>query len=314
LKIDRLIAMTLHLLSHPGFVPARELAERFEVTPRTVARDVETLCAAGIPMRSQPGAAGGYAVMEGYRLDGRLVTAGGHALSASDRDAIVTALRGLLTAYGGERYAAVLEKISSLLPGKEGRRVFMDFGAAGEIAGVQESLKTLDKAIADKTAVRIAYVNAAGVPSDRVVEPVALSYRWYAWYLLAFCQTRQDYRVFKLARIDALETADAAFSREHGDPEELLALAFSGSGRHLEGIVLRVNPAAKVAAAEYLGAEYAETLENGDLIMRMDGYEDERLWFAMLLSFGDAVEVLEPEEVRVRLAKTAKKIIELYGD
>ena len=296
----------MYLLNR-NVVTAKELAERFEVSVRTILRDIEALSAAGIPISSSTGAAGGYSIMEGYKLYGQMV-------NAADQTAIITALKGLFTAYDGSRYADVLEKLSSIFQKQELQRVFLDFGASGENADIQKKLKLLDDAIKNKTTLKIDYVNASGTPSSRFVEPLALNYRWHAWYLLAFCTEKQDYRVFKLARIDALKPTDISFSREHGNPANLLESAFSGAGCRIPNIVLRVKSSVKVQVREYLNVEYVETLENGDYIMWIDVYENERMWFAVLMSFGDAVEVLEPEEVKIRLIKTAGNILSLYNN
>ena len=273
-----------HAFVEPQVVSAKELAERFEVSVRTIVRDIEALSAAGIPISSSTGVSGGYSVMEGYKLESRMI-------NSEDQTAIITALKGLFTAYDGSRYADVLEKLSSIFQKQEQRRVFLDFGASGENADIQEKLKKLDDAIKNKAAVKIDYVNASGAASSRIVEPLALNYRWYAWYLLAFCTEKQDYRIFKLARINRFEPTNLSFSREHGDPEMLLESAFSNAGRRIPGIILQVKPFMKVQVCEYLNAEYMETLENGDYIMRIDAYENERMWFAMLMSFGNAVEL-----------------------
>lgn len=306
MKIDRLIGITIYLLNR-NTVSAKELAERFEVSVRTIVRDIEALSAAGIPVSSSTGMSGGYSIMEGYKFNGQMV-------NAEEQTAIVTAQKGLFTAYDGSRYADVLEKLSSVFQKQEQQHVFLDFGVSGENMVIQEKLKILDDAIKNRTAVNIDYVSASGAASNRLVEPLALNYRWYAWYLLAFCMKKQDYRIFKLARIDKLECTNISFSREHGDPERLLESAFSGAGRRIPDIILRIKPFVKVQVCEYLNAEHMETLENGDFIMRIDAYESERMWFAMLMSFSDAVEVLEPEEVRIRVIETAKNILSLYNN
>ena len=139
-----------------------------------------------------------------------------------------------------------------------------------------------------------------------------MNYRWNAWYLLAFCQVKQDYRVFKLARISELEPIGTPFTKEHGDPAALLEQAFQGVGRGELSITLLCKAEARVQVCEYLDGEIVETHENGDFIMRMDALEDERIWFAMLLSFGNKVTVLKPDELKTRLAETAKNILSLY--
>lgn len=306
MKTERLLSIVIHLLNHDT-VSAAKLAERFEVSKRTILRDMEQISLAGIPIRSLPGVNGGYSIMEGFKLDGRLV-------NTEDQESIIAALKGFLSAYDNKRYKEVLEKVSSILPKQQSQHIFLDFGASGENNDIQTKLKTLDKAICNKKSVQIGYINALGEISSRLVEPIALNYRWYAWYLLAFCQTKQDYRIFKLARISELEVTGAQFTKEHGDPAALLERVFQGSGRKGLDIMLLCKAEIRVQVCEYLGGTITETFNNGDFMMRMYSLEDERIWFAMLLSFGDKVTVIEPEELKARLTETAENILSLYKE
>lgn len=304
IKIERLLSIVIYLLNHDT-VSAAKLAERFEVSKRTILRDMEQISLAGIPVESVSGVNGGYSIMEGFKLDGRL-------FNTEDQASIVTALRGFLSAYDNKKYIEVLEKVSSILPYQKNQHIFFDFGASGENNEIQAKLKALEKAVSEKKVVQISYVNALGETSNRLIEPIALNYRWYAWYLLAYCKMKKDYRIFKLARINELETAGATFGKEHGEPAVLLEQAFQGSGRKGLNIALLCKAEIKVQACEYLCGTITETLDNGDFIMRIYVLEDERMWFAALLSFGDMIKVLEPEELKKRLKETAKKIITLY--
>jgi predicted DNA-binding transcriptional regulator YafY len=304
MKTHRLLSIVLYLLNHET-VSAAKLAERFEVSRRTVLRDIEQISLAGIPIKSLPGANGGYSIMEGFKIDGRLV-------NKEEQESILTALQGFLSAYDNRRFSDVLEKISSLFPKQNNQHIFLDFGASGEKPAIQAKLTALEKAVTEKKAVQISYVNAYGESSRRVVEPVALNYRWYAWYLVAYCQTKRDYRVFKLARINRLEATDKTHTKEHGDSAVLLEQAFQGMGRRSLEVTLLCKAAVKTQAGEYLGGTITETFENGDFMMRMSVLNDERAWFAMLLSFGNQVTVIEPEELIIRLAETAGNILALY--
>ena len=293
MRTDRLLSIVIYLLNH-DIVSAAKLAERFEVSKRTIFRDIEQISSAGIPIKSIVGANGGYSIMEGYKLDGRII-------NAEEQASIITALKGFLSSYDDKRYNTALEKVSSILPGKQHQHIFLDFGTTAENSEIQGKLQTLEKAIKSKTVMQISYVNAMGGASCRHVEPLALNYRWYAWYLLAYCQTKQHYRVFKLARISELEPTNTAFSKEHGDPAVLLEQTFQGAGRRELNITLLCKADVRVQVREYLAGDIAETLDNGDFIMRMSVLEDERTWYAMLLSFGDKVKVLEPEDLKTRL-------------
>jgi len=304
MKTERLLSIVIYLLNHDT-VSAAKLAERFEVSKRTILRDIDQISLAGIPVKSLPGVNGGYSIMEGYKLDGRI-------FNAEEHTSIITALNGFLSSYDDKRYNEVLEKVSSILPKQQNQHIFLDFGASGENSEIQTKLKTLEKAIQDKNNVRIFYVNALGGSSSRIVEPIALNYRWYAWYLLAYCQTKQDYRIFKLARISELEPKGTPFTKEHGDPAALLEQAFQGVGRRELNITLLCKADVRVQVCEYLDGDITETFDNGDFFMRMYALEDERMWFAMLLSFGDKIKVLEPEELITRLTTTAENIFSLY--
>jgi predicted DNA-binding transcriptional regulator YafY len=304
MKTDRLLSIVIHLLNHDT-VSAAKLAERFEVSKRTILRDIEQISSAGIPIKSLSGVNGGYSIMEGYKIDGRLI-------NTEDQSSIITALKGFHSAYDNSRYNGVLEKLSSILPRQKDQHIFLDFGASGENDETQIKLKTLEKGISDKKAVQISYVNAQGYCSSRVVEPIALNYRWYGWYLLAFCQTKQDYRVFKLVRNRELEATRISFTKEHCDPAVLLEQAFQENEHRELAITLLCKAEVRVQVSEYLAGDIVETLENGDFIMRIYVLEEERMWFAMLLSFGNKVTVLEPEELKSRLIENAENILTLY--
>ena len=305
MKTNRLLSIVIYLLNHDT-VSAAKLAERFEVSRRTILRDIEQISMAGIPIQSLPGVNGGYSIMEGYKLEGRLI-------NNEERETIVTALKVFMCAYDNKKYNEVLEKISSIFPGQEKQQhIFLDFGASGENNELQEKLKFIEKAIIDKYAMGISYVNAIGGASNRIIEPLALNYRWYAWYLLAFCTVKQDYRIFKLSRVSELERTKTAFSKEHGNPALLLEQAFKGDTRGRMNVVLLCKGCVKTQVREYLGGSIVETFENGDFVLRMNVINDERGWYAMLLSFGSMVKVLEPNELKIRLSETAENILLTY--
>jgi len=307
MKTYRLLSIVVYLLNH-DIVSAAKLAERFEVSKRTILRDVEQLSLAGIPIKSIPGVNGGYSIMEGYKLNGQLI-------SEEEQASIITALKGFISAHDSKKYNEALEKISAILPKQHKQQhIFLDFGASGENDELQEKLKFIEKSISDKNAIHISYVNAVGGASNRLIEPIALNYRWYAWYLLAFCAAKQDYRIFKAARISEIQHTNQPFSKAHNNPAALLEQAFTNGERKGFNITLLCKGCAKIQACEYLNGTITETHENGDFIMHIHAIEDERMWFAMLLSFSNMVRVLEPAELKTRLMETAKNILSVYKE
>lgn len=301
MKTDRLIAITLYLLNRET-VSASALAARFEVSKRTIQRDVEALNQAGIPIVSTYGAGGGYAIMGGFHLAKQPVT-------ADDLLNITAALKGLSTAYASERVDDTLKKALAAKQGAE-QRIFVDISAARERAQVNARLKTAEQAIRAQTPLRIAYTSAENATSERVVEPLALSYRWYAWYLLAFCTVRQDYRLFKLARIARCEPLDAPFTKAHGNVEALLSAVGRADGQALH-VRLLCKGAIRRQALEYIGSNVVEERPDGDFVLAFDA-PFERMWFSLLLGFGDQVKVLEPPELIPLLKQRAQEILSLY--
>ena len=302
MKIDRLIGITTYLLNRET-VSAAALAARFEVSKRTIQRDIDALNQAGIPIVAMRGAAGGYGIMDGFKLAKQIA-------SADDSLYITIALKGLVSAYGNEKAAATLEKALATLQGGE-QRVFVDFGVARERAQVNERLQVIDRAIHAQKPLRILYTDAQDAGSERVVEPLALTYRWYAWYLFAFCTTRQDYRLFKLPRIARCEPLEGAFTRAHGDVETLMQAAGRTNRQRLMHVRLLCKSAIRQQALEYLGANIVEERPGGDFVLAFDA-PFERVWFSLRLGFGDQVEALEPPELKTLLKQKALEVLSLY--
>ena len=302
MKIDRLYAITVCLLNH-GRTSAPELAKRFEVSVRTIQRDVDALCRAGIPVAAYPGAGGGYALSEDWRMDGQL--AGGE-----DYGRILAALKGLASATGDPRVADTMEKVAALPGAADDSGILLDFSVLRERHG--DAFSTLRSAIRQERAVRFDYTNANQERRAQIVEPVALLYRWYAWYLLAYSRRREDYRMYKLVRMENVEQTGEPPTRRHAPAEEILRGLDGQDGRTYVEIQVRCTPGARARAQEYLRGVVEEEYAGGDVRMRLRVVENEQLWMGMLLSLGGEVEVLSPDRVRRRLLEAAREIVLRY--
>ncbi len=301
MKTDRLYALTLYLLSN-GRTSARELAEHFEVSHRTIQRDMDSLCLAGIPVVSVNGTAGGYEISRRYQLDRQLAT-------PEDYARILTALQGLASATGDRKARETLEKIALVSP-QSRQDIVLDFSVLQE--GDTALLHTLQSAVAVKRAVRFTYTNNKNETRSHTVEPVAVVYRWYAWYLLAFSKVRGDYRTYKLVRMSDVEITGLPFTREHPAAHRILEQNEEKDSRKYLDLLVKCRPEARMRAIEYLKGTVLEQCENGDTLMRLTVVEDEQLWFGTLLSLGDKVEILEPAWLRERILEAAEKIISIY--
>ena len=302
MKIDRLYAITIYLLNHRK-TSASELARRFEVSLRTIQRDIDTLCLAGIPIVAVTGAAGGYEIIDTFRMEQ-------HASTQEDYSHILTALQGLATATNDPKVNATFEKLASLTKAGE-RSIILDFSVLHE--GNEKILQLLQSAVLSKRTVNFTYTNTDNVTRSHMVEPIAVLYRWYAWYLLAYSTVKKEYRTYKLVRMSDLQETDIAFSREHESVDAILRAADKTDSRTYMNVTIRCKAEAKARAIEYLHGIITEEFDNGDVLMTLNVVENEHFWFGMLLSLDDSVEILEPEGLRLRVLDAAKTIFALYN-
>lgn len=196
MKLDRLIGI-LSILLQRERVTAPELAERFEVSRRTIQRDVEALCRAGIPLVTVQGAGGGISILEGYRVDRTVLT-------GPEMQDILAGLRSLDSVSGTCRYAQLMEKLSAgagtLVP--EGADTLIDLSSWYRTA-LAPKIEAIRTALGDHRTIRFTYHAPKG-ESEREGEPYYLVFRWSAWYVWAWCRDRGDFRLFKLNRMTGL--------------------------------------------------------------------------------------------------------------
>ena len=301
MKIERLYGITVYLLNH-GKTSASELAKHFEVSLRTIQRDMDSLCLAGIPVISTTGAAGGYEISDRFRLDKEFAT-------SDDYSYILTALQGLVSATRDPKVKHILEKIVRVSePCDYG--IILDFSVLREED--QGTLQMLQTAVKRKKAVDFMYTNNNNETRRHCVEPIAVLYRWYAWYLLAFSNVKKDYRTYKLVRMSNVRITDKPFTREHEPADMILKKTEQTDTRQYIEIRIKCKEAAKARVREYLKGTVIEELADGDVVMKATVVENEQLWIGFLLSLGDQVEVIAPESIRGRILGSAERIISLY--
>ena len=293
MKIDRLIGI-LSILLHKERVTAPYLAEKFEVSRRTINRDIETLCKAGIPIVTSQGQGGGIGVMEGYRLDKTLLT-------SSDMQAIFAGLKGLDSVSGSSQYQRLMDKLnadSTTLASNN--HILIDLASYYK-PSLAPKISLLQSAIEKRRYVRFVYYSANG-EGERLIEPYLLVFQWSSWYIWGWCTEREDYRVFKLNRLQGLTMLDRQFEKRSVPPYEVKAeKAFPA--RFLVKAVF--EPEMKWRLVEEFGAESFSETEDGKLLFQFH-FHDEQNLFSWLLSFGDKAELLEPESLR----KQARRLLE----
>ncbi len=301
MKTERLYAITVYLLNH-GKTSANELAKHFEVSQRTIQRDIDSLCLSGIPIIATTGAAGGYEISESYSL-GK-----GYATS-DDYSNIRTALHGLVSATADPGARRTLEKIIHAQD-PEDNGIILDFSVLQE--AVPDTLAILQAAVKEKRSVEFTYTNNNSETRTHTVEPVAVIYRWYAWYLLAYSKIKNDYRTYKLVRMSHLKVTDIPFTKDHETADTILHKIDQTDSRRYTEILLKCKASAKTRITEYLKGIVTEELSGGDALIKATIVENEQFWLGMLLSLGGNVEVISPEEIRTRLFRAAEEIVAVY--
>ncbi len=306
MKIDRLIGIIMYLLNRDR-VTANELAEKFEVSTRTIARDINTLGLAGIPVVSDVGINGGYTILDTYKLNRNITT-------TEDYFNIICSLKGMCSAYDNKKIEATLEKIMATENVQKKQRVFLDLSVCREGENTNAYLGTLEQAITNEQVVKFDYTGSDNTCHSRIVEPLALSYKWYMWYLFAYCKFKKDYRIFKISRIQNLVVSEDRFEKVHSNIDNLLEKQWGYDDRKTYSVKLKCCGEVRIAVSEYLKGTIIEEYSNKNFIYSFIVPENERMWFSLLLGFGNKVEVLEPLELRERLNEKAKEITRLYDN
>lgn len=294
---SRLFKIVYYLLEK-GQATAHELAEKFEVSDRTIYRDIDALSAAGIPVYTETGRTGGVRLLGSFVLD-RTV------LSEAEKHEILAALQSIGGTVGVQD-RDTLNKLSALFDVSTESWLEVDFSRWGGEGSDNEKFERLKAAVIHRRSVRITYANANGSISSRFVHPLKLSYKSRAWYLKAFCVEKQDYRTFKLTRILELEMLEGQFSPYPPPPK----IDFSQFDN--QKIVLRFPEALAYRIYDEFNPETVKR-EGGALIVTVWMPVDE--WLTnYLLTFGTQLEVIEPLELRPTLAELGKAIYEKYRD
>lgn len=302
MKIDRQLGI-LSILLQQDSVTAPYLAEVFEVSRRTINRDIEDLCRAGIPITTRQGVGGGISIMEGYKVDRTMLTQG-------EMQDILAGLRSLDSVNGTNRYGQLMEKLS--------------IGSSDFMVGNQSVLIDLSAWYKDSLAPKIEMIRSAIAQhrrlefyyysprqeSKRCVEPYYLIFRWSSWYVWGWCKTREDFRLFKLNRMDKV------MMRETFVPERDIPMPDLSNERIFPGgisVKALFDPDCKWRLVEEFGPDCFTVQEDGLLLFQAD-YTDKENLITWLLSFRDQATLLEPEEIREELRQSILLMKKKYDD
>lgn len=304
MKVERQLAIITYLLNR-DIVRCKQLAERFEVTERTIQRDVESINMAGIPIVSIRGINGGYKILDTYSFSKQTAT-------KSDLELLSIALKSLHTAIDNDGLKDTIEKLDSIKKNDKKSNLSIDFGIAKESKKVSKFITEIKNAIKDSSVIEFEYFNSNNKSSQRVVEPISLNFKWYSWYLTAFCLEKRGYRIFKLIRMNNIKKSAKPIENNHDDPSSIFENLISKDTRKTTKILMKYKKYIHNAIEEYIDNITVVRDDENEILAEAIIIESERKWFAFLLSFGEDVEVVKPSHIRERLVNQAKKIIDKY--
>lgn len=299
MQINRLFEI-VYILLEKRKATAKELAEHFEVSVRTIYRDIEILSGAGIPIYMSKGKGGGVSLLSEFVLNKTVIT-------ETEKEEILSALKAVDAVKLGEEDSA-LRKLGSLFGESQSDWIDVDFGFWTDGKREEALFQNIKEAIIGKKVLWFSYAGVQGKETEREVEPLKLCFKGESWYLYGYCRKREDCRFFKLKRIRKLRLTEETFNRSCGAQ----ILKEQQSNYRQETIKLKLKIAKEAAYRVYDEFEDYEQSEDGSFLTEIEFPKGGWLFY-YLISFGEYLEVLEPEEVREQLKDELNKILDIYS-
>lgn len=300
MKLDRLLGILTTLLQNER-VTAPYLAEKFEVTRRTISRDIDALCQAGIPVITHQGSGGGISIADGFKLDKSILT-------ADELSGIIAALKGMGSVMDKSPIEKTLDKLSANKETVLSLREPVIIDLASHYKGsLTEKIKQLKTAIKESRLVEFDYYYEKGM-TRRHAEPYFIIFQWTSWYLFGYCTDREDWRLFKLMRLWDLTLCRESFLPREIPPEKK---NFNENLPDDKKLVALFDPSVRYQLIETYGPKcYTETKEG--LLLLETGYTNREYTISWILSFGDKARVLEPADMAVSIRQIAENLMNQY--
>jgi predicted DNA-binding transcriptional regulator YafY len=300
MKLDRLLAI-LTLLLQRERVTAPELAKKLEVSKRTIHRDIDCLCQAGIPVITCQGGNGGICLAEGFKLNNSFLT-------GNELQSILAGLKGLQSVSEASKIEKLISKLSLQKEAAVARQDPIIIDLASHYRGsLSQKIELLKTAINQNHLLTFDYYSEKG-KTRRLVEPINISFRWSSWYLFGFCRERQDFRLFKLNRLWEPVMLDETFTVRDIPPDKL------EPGRHLtddKQLTLIVDREIEYRIVDEYGPGSYEVLEDGQLMVKV-GFTNWEGTISWVMSLGDKARVIQPPDLAYEIQKRVKNMATLY--
>jgi len=296
MQVNNRLFEILYILLQKKKVTAKELAEKFEVSTRTIYRDIEALSSANIPIYMSKGKDGGISILEEYVLNKSI-------LSEEEQKQILFALQSL-EKMNGKTEKDILEKMSTIFNKKVIDWIKIDF--SNWSPSKENTFQIIKSAILNKQLIEFTYYNSTGEQNTRIVEPLQIWFKDKSWYLISYCRLKKDYRFFKLRRMKKVKLLEEHFEREMPKPNE--------EEKEIKNIILELEISKEMAFRVYDEFDNDQIIkkEDGNFIVKVEFPENEWV-YSFILSFGEYVKVISPEYakniVKHKLQNTLKNYL-----
>jgi len=308
MKVDRLVSIIMILLDKER-IGAQELADMFEVSPRTIYRDIDAINMAGIPVRGASGVGGGFEIMQKYKIDKKV-------FSTADLSAILMGLSSLSNMIRGDELVNALSKVKSFIPADSAKdielktnQICIDLSPWMGNRNIQPYLEIIKAALQESRLLTFEYEDRHGNKTARLAEPYQLVLKNSHWYLQGYCHKRQDYRLFKLSRMSSLQMQGDIFTpRDYQKP----VLDFEDILKTMQRkIKLRIHKSVMDQVLDF--CPYEDFSPDGDeyYIVNFPFIEND-YYYNILLGLGDKCECLEPKHARMEMKRRISDIAALY--
>ena len=296
MQVNNRLFEIVYILLQKKKTTAKELADRFEVSTRTIYRDIETLSTANIPIYASKGKDGGIGLLDEYVLNKTI-------LSEEEQNQILFALQGMKKVKGQDE-KDILEKLSILFNKKINDWIKIDFSNWGNIQ--EERFDIIKSAILNKQLVQFIYYNSNGEENNRIVEPLQIWFKDKSWYLISYCKLKEDYRIFKIARIKEIKILEEHFERELPKEEEKEKHNFK-----MIELELEINKAMTYRVYDEFESKEITKKQDGNFMIKVKYPENEWI-YGYILSFGEYAKILNPAYVKNIIKDKLQKTLKNY--
>ncbi|MGL5148980.1 MAG: helix-turn-helix transcriptional regulator [Clostridium sp.] len=302
MKIDRLISI-INLLNNKGRMSTRELAEIFEVSPKTIQRDMEAIEMAGIPIVTYKGKNGGYEIIENFKVSKSV-------MNKDEAKILKKLLEGISVSYESKEIKSLNEKLS--LVDNNGvmeieDKLMIEFSHWGSDEEFKSKISIINNAIDNKNIISFSYMNLKGEELSREFEPYKLVYKGSNWYVYGYCLIKDDFRLFKIRRMKSIKAKDEVYLGR-----EIKRLEFFNGNRNNEEIILKVRKKS-VGLIEDMYEKFIILNDEGEWLRIKYSIPIDNWLYGMILSLGDDIEVVSPKSIRNEIIRRIKCMHNIYN-